>query len=119
LVSFDVVGLFTNFPVNEALQVIRNKLSFDDTFPNWSLLQIQVVMELLKVCVRTTYFQVEDRFYQQKSGMAMGSSLSPIISNIFMKYFEQLALDSPPHKPAMWLRYVDDTLSCGRVVRRN
>jgi hypothetical protein len=52
---------------------------------------------------------VEDRFYQQKSGMAMGSSLSPVISNIFVEHFEQLALDLAPHKPAMWLRYVDDT----------
>jgi hypothetical protein len=26
-----------------------------------------------------------------------------------MEHFEQLALDSAPHKSAMWLRYVDDT----------
>jgi hypothetical protein len=55
-------------------------------------------MELLEVCVRTTYFQVENRFYQQKSSMAMESFLSSIISNIFMEHFEQLALDSEPHK---------------------
>jgi hypothetical protein len=41
--------------------------------------------------------------------MAMGSSVSPVISNIFVERFEQIALDSAPHKPAMWLRYVDDT----------
>jgi hypothetical protein len=109
LVSFDVVSLCTNVLVNEALQVIRNKFSLDDTLPNRSSLQTEDIMELLEVCVRTTYFQVEDRFYQQKSVMAMESSLSPINSNIFMKHFEQLALDSTPHKPAMWLRYVDDT----------
>jgi hypothetical protein len=68
-------------------------------------------MELLEVCLRTTYFQVEDRFYQQKSGMAMGSSLFPIIRNIFVEHFEQLSLDSAPHKPAMWLR-------CGRHICR-
>jgi hypothetical protein len=39
----------------------------------------------------------------------MGSSLSPVISNIFMEHSEQLALVSAPHKPAMWLRYVEDT----------
>jgi hypothetical protein len=41
--------------------------------------------------------------------MAMGSSLSPVVSNIFMEHFEELALDSAQHKPSLWLRYVDDT----------
>jgi hypothetical protein len=108
LISFDVVSLFTNVPISEALPVIRNKLSLDDTLPNQSSLQNEDIMELLEVCVRTTYFQVEDRFYQQKSGMAIESSLSPIVSNIFMEHSEQLALDSVPHKPAMWLRYLDE-----------
>jgi hypothetical protein len=39
------------------------------------------MMELLEVYMKTTYFQFEETFYQQKEGMAMGSSLSPI-SNI-------------------------------------
>jgi hypothetical protein len=40
--------------------------------------------------------------------MAMGNSLSPIVSNIFMEHFEKLALDSAPYKPSLWLRFVDD-----------
>jgi hypothetical protein len=39
----------------------------------------------------------------------MGNSLSPIVSNKFMKHFEKLALDSAQHKPLAWLRNVDDT----------
>jgi hypothetical protein len=66
-------------------------------------------MELLEVCLRTTYFQVDDKFFQQKDDMAMGSSLSPVMSNIFMEHFEKLALDSAQHKPSVWLWYVDDT----------
>jgi hypothetical protein len=38
------------------------------------------------------------------SGMVMASSLSPFVSNIFMKYFEELALNTLPQKPAMWFR---------------
>jgi hypothetical protein len=38
-----------------------------------------------------------------------GSSLSPIISNIYVEHFEKLALDSAQRKPSLWLRYVDDT----------
>jgi hypothetical protein len=55
IVSFDFVSLFTNVPVDEALQVISNK----------------AIMEMLEVCLRTTYFQM-DKFFQQKDGMTMG-----------------------------------------------
>jgi hypothetical protein len=34
--------------------------------------------------------------------MAMGSSLPPIISTIFMEDFEKLALDSAQYKPSPW-----------------
>jgi hypothetical protein len=59
--------------------------------------------------LRTTYFQGDDGFYQQKDGMAMGSSLSPVVSIIYMEHFEQLAVDSAQDKPSLWLRYMDDT----------
>ncbi|PNF42699.1 hypothetical protein B7P43_G14177 [Cryptotermes secundus] len=109
LVSFDIVSLSTNVPVNEVLHIIENKLHDDVTLAERSVLQVGAIMELLEVCLRTTYFQVDDKFFQQKDGMAMGNSLSPIVSNIFMEHFEKLALDSTPYKPSLWLRYVDDT----------
>jgi hypothetical protein len=82
----------------------------DPTVLDRSPLKIDDVMELLEVCMETTYFQFEDKFYQQKDGMAMGSSLSPVVSNIFMEHFEKLAIDTTDLKPAIWLRYVDDKL---------
>jgi hypothetical protein len=41
--------------------------------------------------------------------MAMGRSLSLIISNTFMEHFEKLALASAQYKPSVWFRYVDGT----------
>jgi hypothetical protein len=83
-VSFDVVSLFTNVPVEEVLQVIRNRLTTGPSLPERSPLQVEDVMELLDICLKTMYFQSEDKFYQQKEGMAMGNSLSPVAGNIRM-----------------------------------
>jgi hypothetical protein len=102
LVSLDDVSLFTNVAVDKALQIIINKLHNDNILAERSVLQVEAIMKLLEVCLRTTYFQVEGKFFQKKDGMAMGSSLSPIVSNIFMEHFKKLALDSAP-----WLRYID------------
>jgi hypothetical protein len=53
--------------------------------------------------------QVDDKFFQQKDGMAMGNALSPVVSNIYMEHFEKLALKTAVHRPSLWLQYVDDT----------
>jgi hypothetical protein len=54
------------------------------------------------------FFQV-DKFFQQKDGMAMGSSLSPVVSNIYMEHYGKLALVTAQYKPSLWLQYVVDT----------
>jgi hypothetical protein len=45
---------------------------------------VDAIMQLLAVYLKPAYFQVDDRFYQQKEGMAMGSYLSPLVSSIFI-----------------------------------
>jgi hypothetical protein len=47
--------------------------------------------------------------YQQKEGKEMVNSQSPVVSNVFMEHFEEIALDTGNHKAAKWLRYFEDT----------
>jgi hypothetical protein len=63
-------------------------------------------MKLLEVCLRTTYFQADDKFFQQKDHVVMESSP---VTNIYMEHFEKLALDSAQYKLSLWLQYVKDT----------
>ncbi|KAJ8911562.1 hypothetical protein NQ315_007943 [Exocentrus adspersus] len=111
LVSFDVVSLFTNVPVDKTLSIVKNKLENDSSFKDRTKLNVTAFMELLTLCIKTTYFQLENDFYQQDFGMAMGSSLSPIMSNIFMEYFEETYVKNYTNKPKIWWRYVDDVFS--------
>jgi hypothetical protein len=60
LVSSDVVSLFSHVPV-EVLQIIRNRVSTNSSFPERSPLQVGNIMELLNVCLITTYSQFQNK----------------------------------------------------------
>ncbi|GJQ65916.1 hypothetical protein Trydic_g4016 [Trypoxylus dichotomus] len=67
------------------------------------------LINLARLCLTSTYFLYYGEFYEQASGAAMGSPLSPVIANIFMKAFEHEAIESSRMKAKCWYRYVDDT----------
>jgi hypothetical protein len=63
----------------------------NNTLVEWSTLQVKAIMELVEVCLKTTYFKVDNKFFQPKDSMGMGNCLSPTVSSIFMEHFEKLA----------------------------
>ena len=109
LVSFDVTSLFTKVPIAEALEVIGRRLEEQEAADRRTTLSVESVKRLLHLCLTSTYFMWNGRFYEQMEGAAMGNPLSPVVANIYMEHFEELALESAEFKPATWLRYVNDT----------
>ncbi|XP_059068690.1 uncharacterized protein LOC131859150 [Cryptomeria japonica] len=96
LVSFDVVSLFTKVPILDAIEIVKLKVN-------------EEIASLVELCLRSTFFAFQGVIYEQVDGVAMGSPLSPVIANIFMEHFEEVALHSFPLKPKWWKRYMDDT----------
>ena len=109
MVSFDVVSFFTNMPVDDALRSISTLLSNNDTMEERTTFTAGDICYLTELCLRATYFQFGDQFFEQVDGAAMGSPLSPIVANLYIETFEKEALASPVTTPRLWLRYVDDT----------
>lgn len=98
LVSFDVESLFTKVPIPDTLEIIKTSKKIPEH-----------LLPLIEHCLTSTYFVYQGQFYEQITGAAMGSPISPIIADIFMEHFEDQALSAAQLKPELWLRYVDDT----------
>jgi hypothetical protein len=103
LVIFAVVSIFTNVPVNEALEVITNKPDNNYALAEACVLYFEAILELLEVRLRA----MGDEFLDGKDGTKV-SSLLPTVTNICMRYVDKMDLDLTPYKLSLCLLYIDD-----------
>ena len=67
LVSFDVVSLFTNVPIDEACNIAKERLLLDNTLHLRTTLFPDNIFDLLKLCLSTTCFQLKEKFYSNSN----------------------------------------------------
>ena len=108
LVSFDVKSLFTSIPLQLALQCTETAIRQSTaTLP----LPTEDIMDLLNLCLTSTYFQYNGKHYKQLHGTAMGSPVSVVVTESVMQNIEERALSTCRQTIPLWLRYVDDTFT--------
>ena len=110
LVSFDVVLLFTNVPIDLALSVVEKRLDDVDVSDRTPLPK-EALVSLLRLCLSSTTFYYNGTVYQQIFGTAMGSPVSVVVANIVMEHIEDLAL-STSLVPTIFWQY-SGTSHCG------
>ena len=101
LCSYDVTALFTSVPIDQALTIIKELLEKDDTLWDRTVLSVQNIIELLGFFLHNTYFSFQNKFYEQVEGAPMGSLVSTVVANLYMKHLEREALWSTPNSPGI------------------
>ena len=116
--SHDAVSLFTNVPIQKAMEVIRTKLEEDKKLSDITNLNANEMMSLLEFVMSTTYFQFDSQYYQQVHSAPMGIPVLVVMSDMFMEHLEEEAMDTTPldMSPKIWQQYIDDSFE---VVHRD
>ena len=93
LVLFNVSSPFTSIPVLIALDIIKRKLT-DHILQEGTLSPHprRKLITLLELFLNNCVFSFQQKFYKQLQEAAMGSPVSPVISNIYVEYLEELAM---------------------------
>ncbi|XP_054719035.1 uncharacterized protein LOC129228383, partial [Uloborus diversus] len=102
MASFNVKSLFTNVPVVGALDCLKLRLQEH----HFSSFEIEELVSLTRVCLELNTFVFNDTYFRMSEGLAMGNPLSPILSDIYMHYFETKLFETITFP--FYVRYVDD-----------
>jgi hypothetical protein len=109
LVSFDVVSLFTNIPLDLVFEILEER--WDEIDEHTGLNKTQF-FNLLRFCLYDcNYFLYDSNIYKQKEGLAMGSSLSAVLSDFVMERLLDTQIPKLPHKPIFFKKYIDDNIT--------
>ena len=104
-VTLDVVGLYTNIPLVEGLDIFRKFLDLrkDKSVPTGFLITLLTLVLTCNILV------FDSDFFVQLIGTSMGTRAAPTFACLFMGAMEFIMLQSwTGLQPKMWKRYIDD-----------
>jgi len=106
LVTGDITSLYTNMNIERILKTVEEAF---DKYPNSSRPSSEV-LELLEITLKGNDFSFNDEFYLQVSGTAMGKRYAPALANLYLEYFDHMAMNGFRIKPTFYRRYLDDLI---------
>ena len=107
LISLDVISLFTNIPLDLAVESVSKRWDFISK--TCSIPQNEFITAI-KFVLHSSFFKFNNTVYQQTFGTPMGSPLSPIIADLVLQDLEEKALQSLDFPVLFYCRYVDDVV---------
>ena len=108
MASLNVDSLFTNIPLEEAIDIcVDNLYSDNENPPN---IPKHNFRNFLNIATKETFIMFNNKYHKQVDGVAMGSPLGPALANIFICSFESKWLRDCPNdfKSVFYRSYIDD-----------
>jgi len=107
LVSLDVTSLFTNVPIELALESIERRWS---SISQNTLIPLEEFKSVVNFVLNSTFFTFNNICYKQIFGTPMGSPLSSVIADLVLQDLELVAINNLPFHLPFYYRYVDDII---------
>ena len=105
VISYDVVSLYTNVPVLEAITVCADLL-YNLPYDQRPAVDKDTFVRLAKIASCDVLMSTHDGFYWQRDGLAMGSPPAPHFANGWLSQFESTIKGDA----RLYFRYMDDIL---------
>ena len=109
MISFDVSSLYTNVPVEEAVDICADLL-YSGKHPKPPV-DKKTFKELVRLCTCDVLMKIHNGFYRQIDGLAMGSPSAPLLANGWLSKFDPNIREDAK----LYHRYMDDIL---RSIKR-
>jgi len=107
LCSLDVVSLFTNIPLDLAVNSIAKRWEYLERFTKITKCEFMAAINFI---LSSIYFKFNNKIYKQTFGTPMGSPLSSIVADLTMRDLEKNVLNALNIRPLIYYRYVDNIL---------
>ena len=111
MASFDVTSLYTNIPIIDTLNIIKDFVNNSDQFTRKASILQDKFLDLVYLVLTTTWHTFNSQFYQQTDGVAMRGPASSTTAEIYIQPYERTARTTALHTPKVWERFVDDVFS--------
>jgi hypothetical protein len=105
LFTVDVCSLYTSIPHEDGLKAIKFYLQ-QEPHPT---IDTNTLLRLTELVLRLNSFEFNGEFFNQISGVAMGTKMGPSYACLFMGHFEHIVKTTYDHVlPEYYRRYIDD-----------
>ena len=102
MLSFDVTSLYTNIPIFDMLNIIKDYVNNDYQFTRKTAAPQDKFLDLVYLVLKTTWYTFNSQLYQQTDSVPMGDPTSSIKAEIYIQAYECTAITRALHPPKVW-----------------